>query len=131
MAGIGRRTWDKELYEQKAKDRLERLDEEGLSKSSTGVSSAAAKKIMKEEFEAAEKGSAGPMGSQRAFLKVRESKIDLESKIGKTEIIAPGDAEIGRGAGFWCDVCSCLLKDSSAYLDHINGRKRKLSPFPK
>lgn len=23
---------------------------------------------------------------------------------------------------FWCDVCECLIKDSAAYLDHINGR---------
>lgn len=27
--------------------------------------------------------------------------------------------------GYWCDVCQCLLKDSMAYLDHINGKKRK------
>lgn len=27
--------------------------------------------------------------------------------------------------GYWCDVCQCLLKDSMAYLDHINGKKRE------
>ena len=27
--------------------------------------------------------------------------------------------------GYWCDVCQCLLKDSMAYLDHINGKKHQ------
>lgn len=65
------------------------------------------------------------MGSHRAYIKARQSNIDLESKVGKTELIAPTDAAQARGAGFWCEVCSCLLKDSSSYLDHINGKKRK------
>merc|ERR1711862_1083881 len=25
--------------------------------------------------------------------------------------------------GFWCSVCECLIKDSSAYLEHVNGRR--------
>merc|ERR1719313_2097406 len=25
--------------------------------------------------------------------------------------------------GFWCTVCECLLKDSTTWLDHINGRR--------
>merc|ERR1711957_175052 len=25
--------------------------------------------------------------------------------------------------GYWCSVCECLLKDSSTYLEHINGRR--------
>lgn len=27
--------------------------------------------------------------------------------------------------GYWCEVCKCLLKDSIAYLDHINGKKHQ------
>lgn len=60
------------------------------------------------------------MGSQRAYLKARQEKIDLESKAGKTQVVTnPED-----GAGWWCDVCKCLLKDSVSYMDHINGKKR-------
>ena len=119
MAGL-RRTWDKDRYEQLAKERVDRGDEEEAP-----LSSNAAKRTNKEEFSAADKSQAGPMGSSRAFIKARQSTIDLEGKVGKIELIAPTDAVQARGAGFWCEVCSCLLKDSSSYLDHINGRKRK------
>lgn len=122
MAGL-RRTWDKDRYEQLAKERYDRGDEDEAPLSSS--SNNASKRQTKEEFLSASKSEAGPMGSQRAFLKVRQTGIDLESKVGKTELIAPTDAVQARGAGFWCEVCSCLLKDSSSYLDHINGRKRK------
>ena len=82
-------------------------------------------KTIKEEFLAAEDDRSGPMGSQRAFLKSREQKVDLDSKVGKVEIVNPTSADSSRGAGYWCEVCSCLLKDSVSYLDHINGRKRE------
>ena len=121
-----RRTWDKDYYEQKAKERYEAGDDNNQHSSKQSSST---KTQTKEEFIAASREEAGPMGSARAFLKPRQSGIDLESKVGKVEIIAPTDAAQARGAGFWCDVCSCLLKDSSSYLDHINGRKRKFQNF--
>ena len=65
------------------------------------------------------------MGSERAFLKARQQTIDLESKVGKIEVINPTSVEGAVGAGFFCEVCSSLLKDSTSYLDHINGKKRK------
>jgi U4/U6.U5 tri-snRNP component SNU23 len=121
MSGGYRRTWDKEYYEKKARDRIEN----GEGDYARGSSESSIKNVAKEEFVPAGEGEIGPMGSQRAFLKARQSKIDLDSKVGKTEIITQTDAVQARGAGFWCEVCSCLLKDSSAYLDHINGKKRK------
>jgi U4/U6.U5 tri-snRNP component SNU23 len=65
------------------------------------------------------------MGSERAFIKARQGRIDLESKVGKTQIVASVDAVGSAAAGWWCEVCDCLLKDSVSYLDHINGKKRK------
>jgi U4/U6.U5 tri-snRNP component SNU23 len=79
---------------------------------------------MREEFAPAEEGANGPMGSDRAFLKARQGPIDLEGKVGKTEVINPTTVEGSTAAGFWCEVCACLLKDSASYLDHINGKKR-------
>lgn len=117
MAGV-RRTWDKQFYEDKAKERLENGDNFEIDK--TKIST---KKYLKEEFQSAAEDAAGPMGSERAFLKARREKIDVDSKVGKTEIIDPNKADQAGGAGYWCEVCACLLKDSISYLDHINGKK--------
>jgi U4/U6.U5 tri-snRNP component SNU23 len=115
MAGI-RRTWDKELYEAKAKGLGARdEDDEKPTKPSSS----------KEEFKRAGDGSEGPVGSERAFLKAREGRIDLESKAGTIEVIKPNTVEHAAGPGWYCEVCSCLLKDSTSYLDHINGKRRK------
>lgn len=80
-------------------------------------------------------------GSKRAFLKSRSNKVDLESKLGSTEIIDPaaasatkssdvltpssGVSKCSDGVGWHCRVCDCFLKDSLTYLDHINGRKHQ------
>lgn len=123
MAGI-RRTWDKALFEQRAKERLERGDD--FTDTSKDVKVNRAKQALREEFRAADSNASGPIGSERAFLKARERKLGLEDRAGKVEIINPADAE-GQKAGFWCEVCSVLLKDSASYLAHVNGKKRKFS----
>ena len=38
----------------------------------------------------------GPMGSQRAFLNARETKVDLDGKVGKIEMINPTNATAAR-----------------------------------
>ena len=81
-----RRTWDKEAYAAKAKERLERGDEE--EEEELGVAHKR-KPSRREEFEAAEEGAAGPAGSDRAFIKARENRVDLESNVGKTTIVTP------------------------------------------
>lgn len=121
MAGI-RRTWDKALYEAKAKDRLERGDGDVEQRSAQSTTKSSGSK---EEFKRAEDDADGPLGSDRAFLKAREGKVDLESKVGKVEVIKPNTTEHAAGPGFHCEVCDCLLKDSASYLDHINGKKHQ------
>lgn len=132
MAGNVRRTWDKELYERKAQERKARGDapsdeeDEGDDdkEDRKGVKGEATEAV-REEFLPAEPGAAGPMGSQRAFVRARQGKLDLESNVGKTQIVTAAAIEAGVGAGYWCEVCSCTLKDSNAYLDHINGKKHQ------
>ena len=117
-----RRTWDKSYYEKKAKERVEKGDNDEINDKTTKNN----QNILKPEFQPAEIGAAGPAGSSRAFLKVRDEGIDLESKVGKVEIIKPNSVEAARGgAGYFCEVCACLLKDSVAYLDHINGKRHQ------
>lgn len=136
---VERRTWDKETYEARAKNRakaenLESIDRE--LEQENGSSLRVKKNDEKEEFRQAEKGAAGPMLSKRAYLKSREERIDLESKIGQSEIIDPdasvtqvkitdGVTKNASGVGWYCKVCDCTLKDSLSYLDHINGRKHQ------
>lgn len=159
---VERRTWDKETYEARARSRA--AAEAGSSSAAASIAagangddapSAAAAAIKgeidpadeKEEFLPAQAGRAGPMGSERAFLKSRSRRVDLESKLGSTEIIDPAAASATRsraadeggaaltpasgvtkcsdGVGWHCRVCDCFLKDSLTYLDHINGRKHQ------
>jgi U4/U6.U5 tri-snRNP component SNU23 len=118
MAGV-RRTWDKSYYESKAKERIANGDEIVVQPGAVST-----KTSLKEEFKAASKDAAGPMGSDRAFLHARTERIDIDSKVGKVEVIDQG--QLDKSGGYWCEVCACLLKDSASYLDHINGKKRKL-----
>jgi len=119
MAGV-RRSWDKDYYEAKAKERLEKGDD-----IDDKVSKGKPIKSDKEEFKPAQKDAIGPAGSERAFLTSRRNKVDLESKVGKTQVINPNLPETAAAAGWYCEVCACLLKDSTSYLDHINGKKHQ------
>jgi U4/U6.U5 tri-snRNP component SNU23 len=56
------------------------------------------------------------------FLESRKEDLDLESKIGR-KMMSVKDAPLQEQMGFYCEVCDALMKDSSSYLDHINGKK--------
>ena len=119
-ANVVRRTWDKNKYEQKAKDREEYGDEHVDKPAATddeGIRD-------RQEFRAAEPGAAGPAGSKRAWLQPREKTYGFEQQAGHTQVLM--NAEIQKKAtGWYCDVCECLLRDSASYLDHVNGKKHQ------
>ncbi|PIA32361.1 hypothetical protein AQUCO_04500156v1 [Aquilegia coerulea] len=96
-----RRKFDREEYLQRAREREEQ-EEEGRFKSSK---------------------SKGPL-VQRKPLKHRDFEVDLESRLGKTQVVTP-IAPISQQAGYFCSVCECVVKDSANYLDHINGKKHQ------
>jgi len=147
VANVTRRTWDVETYEKKAKERQKELDEEGTTKKKKVPASDAtidaatngkqADEETKEEFLPAQAGTAGPEGSKRAFLKARRNNVDIDSKIGTSEMVSAESAALSSkagdnkdgvvksGIGWHCKVCDCFLKDSHTYLDHINGRKHQ------
>jgi U4/U6.U5 tri-snRNP component SNU23 len=54
-------------------------------------------------------------------LKTRSGDLGLESKLSGRLVIDTTSSMPQQG-GFFCEVCDCLLRDSRAYLDHINGR---------
>merc|ERR1712014_322374 len=56
------------------------------------------------------------MGKQRSI------ELNLEKNLGKAQVVTIHTIKPMQG-GYWCSVCECLLKDSSTYLEHINGRR--------
>jgi len=124
MAGNVRKTWDREYYQAKADARKQDGDDEIVG----SIPIAAKVKNwdeVKEEFRPAD--TTGLFEGDRAFIKARETKIidSINDKIGKVEIIKPDTVQAARGAGFFCEVCECTLKDSEAYLRHITGKKHQ------
>ncbi|KAE8732666.1 C2H2 and C2HC zinc fingers superfamily protein isoform 2 [Hibiscus syriacus] len=115
-----RKKFDREEYLERARER-EKQEAEGRSKSQ----------------------SKGP-AVQRKPLKHRDYEVDLESRLGKTQVVTPvaplsqqgaketlaclhrcGNENFDSRAGYYCSVCECVVKDSANYLDHINGKKHQ------
>ena len=78
-----RRTWNVEEYEKKAQARAQ-----GQKAGDKRPLAASSDLEEKEEFRPATAGAAGPERSKRAFLKARREKVDIDSKIGSTEIVS-------------------------------------------
>lgn len=61
-------------------------------------------------------------------MKRREHDLELDKNLNKTMVVQnPG----GRGPGqpgFYCETCNRTYKDSTGYMDHINGRARMVYP---
>ncbi|XP_032795900.2 zinc finger matrin-type protein 2 [Daphnia magna] len=93
-----RRKWDREEYEKLAAQRI-RKEKEGDE----------------DDFL---------LPSKRELLKQRDYKVDLESRLGKSVVITK-TTPAAQGAGYYCNVCDCIVKDSINFLDHINGKKHQ------
>ncbi|CAH8592927.1 unnamed protein product [Schistosoma rodhaini] len=94
------RKWDKAHFEKLANDKLSN------------------------ELEAMRNARKEKETMKKEYLKARDYTIDLESNLNKSQVIAktgPGSSQ----AGYYCEVCDCVVKDSINYLDHINGKKHQ------
>jgi len=95
-----RKSWDKAVYEKKAKEReLHELQDDEPKRKAVSL------------FD---------MKPAQA----REKELDLASKVGKFTVIT-ATTPLGQQGGFYCDACDCVIKDSQNYLDHINGKKHQ------
>jgi pyruvate/2-oxoglutarate dehydrogenase complex dihydrolipoamide acyltransferase (E2) component len=71
----------------------------------------------------------------QAPLQARESSAiaEIAQEVGKVRTLGGAAAlEVGTAApeaGFFCEKCGKLLKDSQAWLGHLNSKKRKVSDF--
>lgn len=97
LDAMGRRVWDKEHFEEKAKARAAG-DEDSEDDKFTPIPA-----------------------SQRQYLRGRDLKLDLTKNLNKFKIVTESTHKKDQ-AGYWCNVCECSLRDSQTYLDHINGR---------
>merc|ERR1712183_1105783 len=98
---MGRKMWDKDYYMEKAKDNI-MFGPERIGK-------------RKDPFI--------PLpASQRTYLQQRKQDLQLDKDLGQMRVVTTHTIKPMQG-GYWCSVCECLLKDSSTYLDHINGRR--------
>lgn len=80
------------------------------------------------------KGPAAP----RAPLRARDVELHLDDKVGTVQVVTTtGDKQAGGYVGslsiaralltfgsFFCDVCQCTVRDSTNYVDHLNGKRR-------
>ncbi|KER29312.1 hypothetical protein T265_13405, partial [Opisthorchis viverrini] len=95
-----RRKWDRAHFEKLANDRLNN------------------------ELEALRNARKEKDTVKKENLRARDYTIDLESNLNKSQVISktgPGSSQ----AGYYCEVCDCVVKDSINYLDHINGKKHQ------
>ncbi|CAE6504542.1 unnamed protein product [Rhizoctonia solani] len=106
-----RRKWDTEEYAQKAKEK----DEEE-------------RKRMKENEELMKKGKRPrkrkeDLPKPTELMKQREKNLELDKNLNKTMIVQNAGGRGPGQPGFYCDLCERTLKDTSAYLDHLNSRQ--------
>ena len=67
-----------------------------------------------------------PTVDERSYLKSHlQDKLNLDKNISKSVIVTNQSPKEEQG-GYYCKSCDCTLKDSTSYLDHINGKKRKI-----
>ncbi|RXG51799.1 Zinc finger matrin-type protein 2 [Armadillidium vulgare] len=95
-----RRKWDKDEYEAIASQRLKAKEEAALAREMKGP----------------------PV--KRDLLRRRDYKVDLDSKLGKSQVITK-TTPASQSGGYYCNVCDCVVKDSINFLDHINGKKHQ------
>jgi len=109
--GNFRKTWDKEEYAAKAREK-DREERERMQKNEESMKKG--KKPRRHHRE--------DLPKPTELMKQREGPLELEKNLNKTIIVQnPG----GRGPGqpgFYCEVCNRTCKDSVGYLDHLNGR---------
>ncbi|OMJ23026.1 Zinc finger matrin-type protein 2 [Smittium culicis] len=117
-----RRTWDKEEYEKRARERSRRLktgeDDSGSNSDNDPKSANSKKRRGKDDQPDAEK----KVKKDLETLKAREARVNLSGMLGKVQVVQSSSIA-AKQPGYYCKTCDVTIKDSISYLDHINGKK--------
>lgn len=105
-----RRTWDREEWAEKAKQREANERAEGK---------------LRAEAKAAGKKYYAPVTDDAEMISARRERINFEENLNKTQLVS-GSAAVGKrgkGAGFYCETCDLTYKDSLQWVDHLNSKQ--------
>ena len=70
------------------------------------------------------KGNKKVLPKPTELMKQREGPLELEKNLNKAMVVQNISGR-GHGVpGFFCETCNRTYKDTTGYLDHINGRAR-------
>ena len=106
-----RKTWDKDEYARKAKAAEDERREDN-----------------KARYEAKLEGKKWHKPVDTSALdatSARSARLDINSMIGKSTLVAAGSAigKRGKGAGFYCEACDLTYKDNVQYIEHLNSKQ--------
>jgi U4/U6.U5 tri-snRNP component SNU23 len=104
-----RRKWDKDEYAARAAEREKAEDEKYGGKDGKPARPPAGAIVERKELNV-------------SSIIQRDYKKELEARVGTKTIV---NLDTGEGLGFKCKETGVILKDSMAYLDHINGKKQQ------
>mmetsp|Transcript_32312 Transcript_32312/g.74436 ORF Transcript_32312/g.74436 Transcript_32312/m.74436 type:complete len:313 (-) Transcript_32312:168-1106(-) len=117
VVNVERRTWDIAAYEARAKQRAGqqandgRVEDKDLPSAAGTTQSSSQSDDIKEEFRPADSGGPKLPKSERSFLKARTRHVDLESKVGTTEIVVPPQATAESSIDDTNDSVTAVLKN--------------------
>jgi U4/U6.U5 tri-snRNP component SNU23 len=140
VANVARREWDKEAFQAKADAKSAAVgggEREGAggggaarrfrrrpppslfsqTEAAQGETALEARKRKRLERDPLKQG----VIVERSHLKARAAALDLTAALNKRQSVVAGAVPASQ-AGYYCAVCDCSLKDSTTYLDHVNGK---------
>ncbi|THH29958.1 hypothetical protein EUX98_g4247 [Antrodiella citrinella] len=106
-----RKKWDKEEYTEKAKQK-DQEERERMQENDERL----------KQGKKPRKGRKDDLPKPTELMKQRDGPLELDKNLNKTIVVQNSS---GRGPGvpgFYCETCNRTYKDSTGYLDHINGR---------
>lgn len=129
-----RKKWDKEEYAEKARqhdqEEKERMqeNEERMKQGSDFLLNIFDSNTLLIFFitgKKPRKGRREDLPKPTELMKRREGSLELDKNLNKTMVVQNSGTRGPGVPGFYCEACNRTYKDSTGYLDHINGRARE------